>query len=59
VTKEFSTRLETTLRAFYEEFKEKFRLAEPALSGQKGVLYMPKPPAIEAMHRHKLDLTFR
>lgn len=58
VVKEVTTSLSKTLREFYAEFKEEFRLNNPALNGNHGPIYIPKPPAIEAMHRHKLDKTF-
>jgi hypothetical protein len=56
--KKYQTQLSKTLREFLEDIKSAFRLQNPQISGSKSVFYIPKPPAIEAMHRHKLDLTF-
>lgn len=59
VSKKFTTQLTKTLREFLVDIKSQFRLTNPAVTGSLTALYMPKPPSIEAMHRHKLDLTFQ
>jgi hypothetical protein len=48
------------LKKAIEEMKEKFRLENPSISnGNDDTLYIPKPPSLEAVHRPKLDLTFK
>jgi hypothetical protein len=56
--KKFQTQLSKTLREFLDDIKAAFRLQNPQITGSKNVFYIPKPPAIEAHHRYKLDLTF-
>lgn len=48
------------LREMFYLLKEdkRFKMANPAISGVLGPLYMPKPPALEEKYRFKLDLTF-
>lgn len=56
--KKYQTQLSKTLREFLDDLKGVYRLQNPQITGSKSVFYIPKPPAIEALHRHKLDLTF-
>ncbi|CAG9320853.1 unnamed protein product [Blepharisma stoltei] len=37
----------------------KYKMISPSISCGAGILYMPKPPALEEKHRFKLDLTFQ
>ena len=48
------------LRDFMQMLKDdkKFRMSDPAVSGDKGPLYMPKPASLEAKLRPRLELTF-
>jgi len=48
------------LKEFLEQIKEQLRLNRPSIdSSDKGVLYIPHPPALEKAHHFKLDLTFK
>ena len=36
----------------------KFRMKGPGISTDKGILYIPRPPSLEAKHSYKLELSF-
>lgn len=48
----------STLRQLLDELKtDKYKMTSPAVSGNNGPLYMPKPPSLEEKLRPRLDMT--
>lgn len=56
VTIEKSAKLKDLLQMMRDD--KRFKMIDPALGGNNGPLYMPKPPVLEEKHRFKLELTF-
>jgi E2 binding domain len=48
-----------TLEKFIKHLKDEYRLLNPSIYSSRGILYVPKPVNIEALHRFKLSKTFQ
>ena len=47
-----------TLEKFIQRLKDEYRLLNPSIYSSRGILYVPKPVNVEALHRFKLSKTF-
>lgn len=57
VPMEFSVNMK--LKNFIGAIQEQFRLKGPSINSSKGILYLSAPAAFEALHHHKLEMTFK